>query len=204
MTDDTTRMTQRAQVLSYALSLLAGGGAREGRDATGVVAVRLTAAGATESIALSEGWQLRLPADKVAAAVTDAAKAAKRDAFTDAMRAISELPDSIDDVVVPADFTPPAPSHPVSWETLLGAAPDLDRLNASLDHAQGLVDAVKSTGAPTESSLNATPDDPVVFRTDPAGAILECAIDPTWAKGVRASALNDELWTAFTKHLGGH
>jgi hypothetical protein len=203
MTDDTTRMTHRAQALSYALSLLTGGG-REGRDATGVVAVRLTAAGATESIALSEGWQLRLPADKVAAAVTDAAKAAKRDAFTDAMRAISELPDSIDDVVVPADFAPPAPSHPVSLETLLGAAPDLDRLNASLDHAQGLVDAVTSTGAPTESSLSATPDEPVVFRTDAAGAILECAIDPTWAKAVRASALNDELWTAFTKHLGGH
>lgn len=204
MTDDTTQLTHRAQALSYALSLLTDGGAREGRDATGVVAVRLTASGATESIELSDGWQLRLPADKVAAAVTDAARAARRDAFTDAMRAISELPDSIDDVVVPAGFTPPAPPRPMSSDALLNTPPDLDGLNASLDHAQGLVDAVTSAGAPRESTLAATPETPVVFRTDAAGAILECAIDPTWLKGVRASALSDELWTAFTTHRGGH
>lgn len=205
MTDDTTQMAHRARALSYALSLLSGrGGEREGRDATGAVTVRLSASGATESIALSDGWQLRLPAGQVAAAVTEAATAARRDAFTDVMRAISDLPASIDDVEVPADYQLRAPSYPTSPEAFIAAAPSLRELSTSLDQAQGLVDALKASGPPTESTLLATPENPIVFRTDAAGAVLECAIDPSWAKGVRANSLNDELCSALTRHLEGN
>ena len=68
MTDDTTQMAQRARALNYALSLLSGAEAREGRDAAAEQIGLLAAVGTVVGV-LAKGM----------AALSDKANAVARD-----------------------------------------------------------------------------------------------------------------------------
>jgi hypothetical protein len=194
----------RLRALMYALDLMRGTpSARSGSDATGSVTVRTDETGRTVGIDLADGWTLRLPPDRVAAAVTEAATGLRRDALLESLSAVAKLPDRLEDVQVPATFAPQAPATPVpaTPEELIANAPSMESALASLRDAQAAIAAVR-TGVPL---ADAVPDaeHPVVFTTNTAGGIISCAIDPEWLRGVRPDALGPQLSQALTRHVQG-
>lgn len=193
---------RRLRALMYALDLMRGTPtARSESDITGSVTVHADERGRTIGIDLADGWKLRLAPDRVAAAITEAASALRRQALMGSLAVLAELPEELGDVQVPADYEAPVPAMvvPQTPEELIASAPSIDSVLASLRDAQVTIAAVR-TGAPL-ASAEPDEDNPVIFTTDTSGGIISCSIEATWLKGVRPDALGYELSQALTRHL---
>jgi hypothetical protein len=175
--------------------------ARSGSDTTRSVTVHADERGRTVGIDLADGWKLRLAPDRVAAAITEAASALRRQGLMGSLAVLAELPEELGDVQVPADYEAPVPAMvvPQTPEELIASAPSIDSVLASLRDAQVKIAAVR-TGSPL-ASAEPESDNPVIFSTDTSGGVISCSIDPRWVKGVRPDALSHELSQALTRHL---
>lgn len=200
--DITVELEHKSRALSYVLSLMAPQGARTGQDSTRSVTVSLDESGRTTDLQLAFGWTNRIEQSDLAAAIDEAARAARQQNLDDFVEAIGNLPDDLADVRVPTGFEAPQPpaSAPLTQVTQQGVE-DLLQSAHELEAQMDALAASAPTGDVQLAAPEPTADHPVTFLTDGHGGLLQIRIDDEWLAGMVDDEIGDALNGYLMEHL---